>query len=216
MWKVNLEYSIGAGYDFSLGALIAAHRRLDCDILNWAMQPRIYHFANNECVSISGQMLVNGHIDDLSLSTSFYLFILANGHRDQLTRGFKSIRCTCQDSHLHNIIWIQRAQRLECHTLKHIISIPEVASEIDQVHVQLILRLIDEEWRVFFFQICTFVWNVDEHVSMYWWNGHIVSKWYALWPAERVIFVYLQSKDVKPPLIHLHKFVINSHCLLLR
>ena len=88
MWKVNLEYSIGASYDFPLGALVAAHRRFDCDILNWAVEPRIYHFSNNECISISGQVLVNSHIDNLGLSTSFYLFILTNGHRDKLTGGF--------------------------------------------------------------------------------------------------------------------------------
>lgn len=106
MRKINLKYSICTGLDFPLSALIAAHGRLDRDVLYRCMQPRIDDFSNHECVAIPGQVLINCHVYDFRLTTSFDLLVLAYGHGDQLTGGLETIRCTGKHPQLHDILRI--------------------------------------------------------------------------------------------------------------
>lgn len=89
-------------------------------------------------------MLVDWHVNDLVASSSFNLFILANCHRDQLARCFKTIFRLSSHLELDNVVAIQRAEGFKGHAPQSNVGIVDVATKLNEVHVQLVLSLVDE------------------------------------------------------------------------
>lgn len=111
---------------------------------------------------------------------------------------------------------IQWAEWLELHILKSPVCIVKRPTEVDEVHVELILGFVDEQGVVHVSQVRVTVWDVDENVSMDWADSHVVDKGYALWSTERVILVDLKGQDVELCLVNGHKVVVDSHRFLLQ
>jgi hypothetical protein len=157
-------------------------------------------------------MLVNRHVDDLSLTMSFNFFVLAYRHRNQLARSLLIILGSGHHLQLNQIVAVQGTKWFELKAFKGSICIVEKATEIYLSHAKLILTLKNFERSALHVVVSL---NIDVYIAVNGGDCHIVDEGYTFRPTQGIIFIDLECKNIKLILVYSHKLVVDPHGLLL-
>ena len=155
-------------------ALIPEHFGSDCCILDWLERDGVNHFSNDHGVLVPRQVLINRHVNDLSVPCTFNLLVLSNCHGHQLSRSLKSTDSSCIHFQLNNVVNIKWTKRFKVHASQSNIGVLDVSTEVDVVHVELVLCFVDEEGGVFKPEVGVGAGDVDIYVAVDRGDGDVV------------------------------------------